>query len=161
MRRVCQVEFEPFCKWWKYKKQEYRRDLKNRVKTVFALVDSDGSGELSKNEVNKMYEIVLKKLPGTIEFFPPFDLEIDFQMMQAVDQRSPERIEQVKTVDPEGHGVVNDEEFAAWFKIRTNDEDPTMPVRCTFSSDSSFFASPSASLWYAPASASASVGSLA
>lgn len=44
-----EVSFERFVKWWKYKKQEYRRDLAKRVEEVFKIVDSDGSGELEKN----------------------------------------------------------------------------------------------------------------
>ena len=60
IRAHWQVPFEAFVKWWKYKKQEYRRDLKNRVSTVFRLVDVDGSGELSKKEVAKMYRAVAR-----------------------------------------------------------------------------------------------------
>ena len=90
-----EVSFERFAKWWKHKKQEYRRDLAKHVNDVFALVDSDGSGELSLSEIKKLHAKVLKKLPGTIEFNPPFNLLEDFRMMQAAETRSVQRKQEV------------------------------------------------------------------
>ena len=96
-----EVSFERFVKWWRYKKQEYRRDLAKRVEDVFHIVDSDGSGQLEKNEVKQIYSKVLKALPGTIEFFPPFDLDEDFQLMQAKDLRSLARRQEVEDLTDE------------------------------------------------------------
>jgi calmodulin len=45
------VTFPAFAKWWKYKQQEYRRDLRKKVREVFMTVDEDGSGVLDKDEV--------------------------------------------------------------------------------------------------------------
>ena len=125
-----EVTFERFVKWWRYKKQEYRRDLAKRVEDVFKLVDSDGSGQLDKGEVKQIYSKVLKNLPGTIEFFPPFDLDEDFGLMQAKDLRSRARREEVQRLTTaENNGeMVNYDEFVAWFKFRTGDDDPTLPV---------------------------------
>lgn len=125
-----EVTFERFVKWWRYKKQEYRRDLAKRVEDVFKVVDADGSGQLEKSEVKQIYSKVLKSLPGTIEFFPPFDLNEDFELMQARDLRSLARkqeVERLTTAENNGE-IVNYDEFVAWFKFRTGDEDPTLPV---------------------------------
>ena len=114
-----EVTFERFAKWWKQKKQEYRRELRKRVKEVFELVDTDDSGELSKSEVKKLHSKVLRSLPGTIEFYPPFDLEEDFILMQAEGLRSPARVAEVGD-----RKIVNYDEFVEWFKFRTGDDDP-------------------------------------
>lgn len=59
--------------------------------------------------MKQIYSKVLKALPGTIEFFPAFDLEEDFALMQAPDLRSQARKQQVIDLTDahnEGH-VVN------------------------------------------------------
>lgn len=125
-----EVTFERFSRWWWYKKQEYRRDLTKRVEEVFRIVDADGSGQLDKDEVNLLYSKVLKKLPGTIEFFPPFDLDEDFELMQQKDLRSPARVQEAESLTTEKNNgqMVNLHEFVKWFKWRTGDADPTLPV---------------------------------
>ena len=124
------VTFERFARWWRYKKQEYRRDLRKKVIEIFSLVDEDESGELDKAEVHKLSDKVLKHMPGTIEFYPPFQLDEDFELMQGKMLRSVERKKEVEQKTNEhNHGeMVNIHEFVEWFKFRTGDDDPALPV---------------------------------
>ena len=113
-----EVTFERFVRWWRYKKQEYRRDLRKKVIQIFSLVDEDGSGELDKAEVHKLSDKVLKHMPGTIEFYPPFQLDEDFELMQGKKSRTPERKKEVtEKTDAHNQGeMVNIHEFVEWFK---------------------------------------------
>eukprot|EP01052_Picozoa_sp_SAG31_P015669 SAG31_NODE_1013_length_10376_cov_9.342220_8_plen_212_part_00 len=172
-----EVGLEAFAKWWKYKQQEYRRDIRKKVREVFQLVDEDGSGVLDKGEVallqkkvrgyflvfvqlSEKYGTLIERYTALIEqvsalidpekvpkdwcamltssgrnsvratgvlkpcinvgraaeFDPPFDLDRDFSDM-----------------DKDGEGTITYDEFEQWFKVRTGDDDPDVPVlpECT------------------------------
>jgi Ca2+-binding EF-hand superfamily protein len=104
------VTFDAFAKWWKYKTQEYRRDVRKKVAEIFALVDEDHSGILDKQEVGLMSKKIAKTFK-TLEFDPPFDLDRDFSDM-----------------DADGEGSITYDEFEKWFKERTGDDEPDVPV---------------------------------
>jgi Ca2+-binding EF-hand superfamily protein len=104
------VDFESFRKWWRLKEDTARRDLRKNVEQVFRMADADASGQLDREEVGMMAAKITNKFAGAA-FDPPFDLETDFAAM-----------------DVHGNGHVTYEEFAAWFKVRTGDDEPEIPV---------------------------------
>jgi hypothetical protein len=67
-------------------------------------------GTLDKEEVAEMAKILAKKFPK-IEFIPPFDLEKDFEKM-----------------DIDNEGEVTYDQFERWWRDRTGDDDPDIPV---------------------------------
>ena len=121
-----EVDFNAFSKWWRYKKQEYRREIRKNIRLIFDTVDEDGSGELNKQEVKKLHSKGLKKMPGTIEFDPPFSLDTDFEKMQNKEGRNAARRAEIEANG--GGSTVNFDEFETWFKERTGDDDPVLPV---------------------------------
>ena len=104
------VGFDAFQKWWRLKEDTNRRELRQSVGEVFHMVDANGSGTLNKEEVALLAAKVSKKFSG-IEFDPPFAVDTDFAVM-----------------DVSNRGEVTCEEFTVWFKARTGDDEPSIPV---------------------------------
>lgn len=104
------VDFDSFRKWWRLKEDTARRDLRKNVEQIFRMTDADGSGKLDREEVGLLAAKIAKKFAGA-SFDPPFNLDTDFAAMGG-----------------ERKGYVTFEEFASWFKFRTGDDEPDIPV---------------------------------
>ena len=103
------VNFDQFQKWWRLKEDTARRELRKNVEQVFRMTDQDGSGKLDREEVAAMAAKISRKYGA--EFEPPFDLEADFADM-----------------DTRATGLIDFKQFATWFKYRTGDDEPEIPV---------------------------------
>lgn len=104
------VGFESFKKWWRQKEDNQRREMRKNVADVFNMMDVDGNGSLDREEIGLVAQKIAKKYGGA-KFDPPFDLDTDYAAM-----------------DTTGTGVITYNEFAAWFKVRTGDDEPEIPV---------------------------------
>lgn len=105
-----EVGFDAFLRWRKLKMDMYRRDLRANVRQVFEMVDESGDGVLDMNECATMMDKIGRKFQG-VDFDPPFCLQDDFAAM-----------------DVQNRGVVSWDEFLDWFKKRTGDDEPDVPV---------------------------------
>ena len=103
------VNYEQFQKWWRLKEDTARRELRKNVEQVFRMTDQDGSGKLDREEVAAMAAKISRKYGA--EFEPPFDLDADFADMDTCNT-----------------GLVDFKQFATWFKYRTGDDEPEIPV---------------------------------
>ncbi len=108
--RTGKVNFESFRKWWRLKEDTARRDLRKEVEQVFRMTDVDDSGKLDREEIGLMAVKIAKRFAGA-SFDPPFDLDTDFAAMDC---------------DNKGYATYDD--FAAWFRFRTGDDEPDIPV---------------------------------
>jgi tetratricopeptide (TPR) repeat protein len=104
------VDFEAFRKWWRLKEDTSRREMRKNVAELFHMMDADGNGTLDRTEIGLVAEKIASKYSGA-EFDPPFDLATDYAAM-----------------DTHGRGHVTYDEFAAWFKVRSGDDEPEVPV---------------------------------
>ena len=105
-----EVTFNQFKKWWFLKKEDERKAARKKAREIFDAIDIDKGGTLDVDEMRQMAKTLQKKFPK-IELIPPFNLERDFAQM-----------------DTAGHGEVTYKEFEAWWKSRTGDDDPDIPV---------------------------------
>ena len=105
-----EVTFNQFKKWWFLKQEEERKDARKKARAIFDAIDIDNGGTLDKQEVGAMAKIIAKKFPK-IKLDPPFDLDRDFAEM-----------------DEDGEGNVTYDEFDAWWRDRTGDDAPDIPV---------------------------------
>ena len=105
-----EVTYNQFKKWWFLKKDDERKAARKRAKELFNEIDEDGGGTLDIDEVAKMHKVLMKNFPK-VELEPPFDLEKDFADM-----------------DKTGTGEVSFAEFEYWWRSRTGDDEPDIPV---------------------------------
>ena len=105
-----EVTFNQFKKWWLLKQEEELKDARKNARAIFEAMDGDGSGTLDKREVGDMAKIIGKKFPN-VKLDPTFDLDRDFAEMDE---------------DSEGH--ITWREFEAWWRDRTGDDAPDIPV---------------------------------
>ena len=92
------------------KKDDERKAARKRAREIFEQIDEDGGGTLDIDEVAKMHKILMKALPKLV-LDPPFDLDRDF-----------------KDMDKSSTGEVTFAEFEWWWRSRTGDDDPDIPV---------------------------------
>ena len=105
-----EVTFNQFKKWFFMRKDDERKAARKKAKEIFNEIDADGGGTLDIDEFKQLAKTLVKKFPK-LELDPPFDLHRDFQEM-----------------DTDGHGEVSFPEFDYWWRTRTGDDDPDIPV---------------------------------
>eukprot|EP01043_Picozoa_sp_COSAG02_P053531 COSAG02_NODE_5923_length_3939_cov_1.522135_4_plen_473_part_01 len=105
-----EVTFNQFKKWWFMKKEDELKAARKKAKEIFNEIDEDCGGTLDVDEVAKMQKLLQKKFPK-IELEPPFDLQRDFAEM-----------------DRSKTGEVTFAEFEFWWRSRTGDDEPDIPV---------------------------------
>ena len=104
------VTFDQFTKWWHRRAEDERRDARTRARELFDAIDIDKGGTLDATEMAQMAKLLQQQFPR-IHLHPAFDLAVEF-----------------KDMDVDGRGVVTFEQFDAWWKKRSGDDAPTIPI---------------------------------